>query len=239
MTRLVVGLGNPGPEYERTRHNAGFLTVDLLGENLRATYWKDQGGAKVAVVRFGDEDLVLAKPQTFMNVSGGSVKRLAEEYGIDLAEMIVVHDDIDLRAGPRARASAAAATAATTACARCTRSSGPTATCACASGWAPARAHGSGRLGAAAAQGRRARGARGRRSRRPRRRACTSSSTGSTARCGSTTPSSGSALAVAHRVLRRAVDAHLEVQVRPGRVAGAAHRADALALADALARRRP
>jgi PTH1 family peptidyl-tRNA hydrolase len=96
---MIVGLGNPGSEYERTRHNAGFLTIDLLADNLRASYWKDQCGAKVAVVRFGGEDLVLAKPQTFMNVSGGSVKRLAEEYEIELSEMIVVHDDLDLPAG--------------------------------------------------------------------------------------------------------------------------------------------
>ncbi len=99
MTRLVVGLGNPGPEYELTRHNAGFLTVDLLGENLRASYWKEQGGAKVAVVRVGDDDLVLAKPQTFMNLSGSSVKRLAEEYDVAVADIIVIHDDIDLAPG--------------------------------------------------------------------------------------------------------------------------------------------
>jgi PTH1 family peptidyl-tRNA hydrolase len=99
MTLMIVGLGNPGPEYERTRHNAGFLTVDLLADNLRTSYWKDTCGAKVAVVRFADEDLVLAKPQTFMNVSGGSVKRLVEEYDVPLSEMIVVHDDIDLPAG--------------------------------------------------------------------------------------------------------------------------------------------
>lgn len=99
MTRLVVGLGNPGPEYARTRHNAGFLVVDLLGENLRASYWKDQGGAQVAVVRLGDEELVLAKPQTFMNLSGGSVKRLLELYELAPAEMVVVHDDIDLPGG--------------------------------------------------------------------------------------------------------------------------------------------
>ena len=99
MTRMIVGLGNPGSEYERTRHNAGFLAVDLLGENLRATYWKDQASAKVAVVRFDDGDLVLAKPQTFMNVSGGSVKRLLEFYDIEPAELIVIHDDIDLPAG--------------------------------------------------------------------------------------------------------------------------------------------
>lgn len=99
MTRVVVGLGNPGPEYELTRHNAGFLVVDLLGENLRATYWKDQAGSKVAVVRVGDEELVLAKPQSFMNVSGGPVKKLAEEYGASAEDLIVVHDDIDLAPG--------------------------------------------------------------------------------------------------------------------------------------------
>jgi len=99
VTRLVVGLGNPGREYASTRHNAGFLVIDLLGDDLRASYWKDQGGAKVAVVRFGGEDLVLAKPQTFMNLSGTSVKKLAELYGAQIDEIIVVHDDIDLAAG--------------------------------------------------------------------------------------------------------------------------------------------
>lgn len=99
MTRLVVGLGNPGLEYELTRHNAGFLTVDLLAENLRANYWKDEAGAKVAVVRLGDDDLALAKPLTFMNVSGRSVKRLSDAYGIAVADLVVVHDDIDLSAG--------------------------------------------------------------------------------------------------------------------------------------------
>jgi PTH1 family peptidyl-tRNA hydrolase len=96
---MIVGLGNPGPEYERTRHNAGFLAVNLLGENLRATYWKDQASAKVAVVRFDDGDLVLAKPLMFMNVSGGSVRRLVEDYAVEPAGLIVVHDDIDLPAG--------------------------------------------------------------------------------------------------------------------------------------------
>lgn len=99
MTRLVVGLGNPGPEYEQTRHNAGFLVVDLLGENLRANYWKDEAGAKVAVVRLGEGDLVLAKPQTFMNVSGASVRRLVELHEVSPEELIIVHDDIDLAPG--------------------------------------------------------------------------------------------------------------------------------------------
>ncbi len=99
MSHIVVGLGNPGPEYERTRHNAGFMVVDLLGENLRATYWKDQAGAKVALVRFAGDELVLAKPQTFMNVSGGSVAKLVDLYEAEPDELIVVHDDIDLAPG--------------------------------------------------------------------------------------------------------------------------------------------
>jgi peptidyl-tRNA hydrolase, PTH1 family len=99
MTRLVIGLGNPGPEYELTRHNAGFLTVDLLGEELRASYWKDEAGAKVAAVRFGEEELILAKPLTFMNVSGKSVKLLRNAYEVPVGELIVVHDDIDLPPG--------------------------------------------------------------------------------------------------------------------------------------------
>jgi PTH1 family peptidyl-tRNA hydrolase len=99
MTRLVVGLGNPGSEYANTRHNAGFKVVELLGDNLRASYWKDQAGSKVSVVRLGDDDLVLAMPQAFMNVSGGPVRKLIEEYETPIDEVIVIHDDIDLAPG--------------------------------------------------------------------------------------------------------------------------------------------
>lgn len=99
MPRLVVGLGNPGLEYENTRHNAGFMVVDLLGENLRANHWKDEAGAKVAVVRLGGEELALAKPQAFMNLSGKSVAKLVRRCEVPVSEMVVVHDDIDLPEG--------------------------------------------------------------------------------------------------------------------------------------------
>lgn len=99
MVYLVAGLGNPGPRYEITRHNAGFMVVDHLAEDLRATYWKDQAGARTAEVRFGDAEVVLAKPQSFMNVSGNAVSRLVEHYEVPLANLIVVHDDIDLPEG--------------------------------------------------------------------------------------------------------------------------------------------
>lgn len=99
MSRLVIGLGNPGPEYAHTRHNAGFMAVDLLAETLGASYWKDEAGAKTAKVRIGDAEVVLAKPQAFMNLSGKAVKRLVESYGVSLAEVVVIHDDLDLPEG--------------------------------------------------------------------------------------------------------------------------------------------
>ncbi len=99
MTRLVIGLGNPGPDYAHTRHNAGFMVVDLLASTLGGTYWKDEAGAKTVKVRLGDEELVLAKPQAFMNVSGKAVKRLLETYGTPVGEVVVVHDDLDLPEG--------------------------------------------------------------------------------------------------------------------------------------------
>jgi PTH1 family peptidyl-tRNA hydrolase len=99
MPRLVIGLGNPGPEYARTRHNAGFLVVDLLAETLGGSYWRDEGGSKTTKVRLGDEEVVLAKPQAFMNVSGKPVRRLLEIYHVPVEEAIVVHDDLDLPEG--------------------------------------------------------------------------------------------------------------------------------------------
>jgi PTH1 family peptidyl-tRNA hydrolase len=98
-TILVAGLGNPGAEYEYTRHNAGFKTVDLLGERMRITYWKSQCGARVGVGRLDDKDVVLAQPQSFMNTSGGPVGKLCREYGIEPDRLIVVHDELDIPAG--------------------------------------------------------------------------------------------------------------------------------------------
>lgn len=96
---LIVGLGNPGPEYEHTRHNAGFDTVDLIAREVGATYWKTECGALVARGVHRDIDLVLAKPQSFMNTSGGPIKRVCDAYGIMPANMIVIHDDLDIEPG--------------------------------------------------------------------------------------------------------------------------------------------
>lgn len=99
MAYLVAGLGNPGPRYEATRHNAGFMVIDQLADGLGASYWKDEAGSRTAVVRCGDAEVVLAKPQSFMNVSGNAVSRLVERYEIPIGDLIVAHDDIDLPEG--------------------------------------------------------------------------------------------------------------------------------------------
>ena len=93
---LIAGLGNPGEEYAETRHNAGFRVVDLLSDEVNARYWKNECGALTAKGAYHDHDVVLAKPQSFMNVSGGPVKKLLDAYGIDTAHLIVIHDEIDI-----------------------------------------------------------------------------------------------------------------------------------------------
>ena len=96
---IVCGLGNPGSEYERTRHNAGFMAVDLLADELGARYWKNKPGAQVAEVTCQGRRLVLVKPTAFMNVSGGPLKNIAAEYKVPPAGVLVIHDELELPAG--------------------------------------------------------------------------------------------------------------------------------------------
>ena len=96
---LIAGLGNPGPEYAATRHNAGFMVVNRIAEELGARYWKNEGGALTAKVLYKGQELVLAKPQSFMNTSGGPVKSLMNAYGLKPDQLIVVHDELDIPAG--------------------------------------------------------------------------------------------------------------------------------------------
>ncbi|MCL1880487.1 MAG: aminoacyl-tRNA hydrolase [Actinomycetia bacterium] len=99
--RLIVGLGNPGREYQDTRHNAGFLAVEALAAELGcANYWKTTGEAMFAEKRLDDgSKLVLAKPLSFMNLSGGPTKGLLKISGCSLDELLVVHDELDLPPG--------------------------------------------------------------------------------------------------------------------------------------------
>lgn len=96
---LIAGLGNPGPEYEATRHNAGFRVVDELAGELGARYWKNECGALTAKASCGDAEVILAKPQSFMNVSGGPVKKLLGAYGVDPGHLVVIHDELDIPSG--------------------------------------------------------------------------------------------------------------------------------------------
>jgi len=93
---LVAGLGNPGEEYEHTRHNAGFDAVDELAREARVNYWKREGGALTGKAVIAGQDVLLVKPQSYMNVSGGPVKKLMAAYGVTPDQLIVVHDDLDI-----------------------------------------------------------------------------------------------------------------------------------------------
>jgi PTH1 family peptidyl-tRNA hydrolase len=97
--RLIAGLGNPGAEYEHTRHNAGFDTLDLLAREFGANYWKTECGALVAHVTRAGQEFLLAKPQSFMNTSGGPVSQLMKKYGVAPADLIVIHDELDIEEG--------------------------------------------------------------------------------------------------------------------------------------------
>jgi PTH1 family peptidyl-tRNA hydrolase len=97
---LVVGLGNPGPEYARTRHNAGFWYVDELARSAGGSWRREsRHQCELARVNVAGHELWLMKPQTFMNRSGAAVQALASFYRITPAEMLVAHDEIDLPPG--------------------------------------------------------------------------------------------------------------------------------------------
>ena len=94
---LIVGLGNPGNEYKNTRHNVGFMVVDSLAP--KDANWKKEKNAMTTRVEIDGLNIMLAKPQTFMNNSGDAVGPLMAFYKIPLENLIVVHDDMDLKVG--------------------------------------------------------------------------------------------------------------------------------------------
>ena len=101
--KLIIGLGNPGKEYEKTRHNVGFAVVDTLAKELGFSNWKTEKRLESEVCRgfiaSCCEDVILAKPQTFMNKSGDSIKKLTTYYLLLTTDLLVVHDDLDLPLG--------------------------------------------------------------------------------------------------------------------------------------------
>ena len=100
-TWLVVGLGNPGPDYAANRHNVGQMVLDILADRISASFKSHKANASVAEGRigFGGPKVILAKPGTYMNNSGGPVANLMKFYDLDVQHVIVVHDELDIDAG--------------------------------------------------------------------------------------------------------------------------------------------
>jgi len=96
---LIVGLGNPGREYAAHRHNVGFQVVDALAHGHKLAFSGRKGLARVAQGEIGGQAVILAKPQTFMNLSGKSVGRLSRSLGVPPERILVIYDDLDLPLG--------------------------------------------------------------------------------------------------------------------------------------------
>ncbi len=109
-TLLIVGLGNPGEEYRHTPHNLGFMTVDRLAADAGIRVSRPEANALVGRGEIGGAAVILAKPLSFMNLSGGPLKGLLEKYELELDNLLVIHDELDLPWGTlrlRQRGSAA------------------------------------------------------------------------------------------------------------------------------------
>ncbi len=98
-TYLIVGLGNPGRDYRENRHNIGFMLIDRLAIRLDAKMTRLQSKALVGSTRYNEAKVILAKPQTFMNLSGQSVQGLARFYKLPHSNLLIAHDDLDLPFG--------------------------------------------------------------------------------------------------------------------------------------------
>ena len=97
--KIIAGLGNPGDQYRMTRHNMGFLVLDALADDAEITSLKKKFEALIGDGRLGGHRVLLVKPQTFMNLSGQSLRQVVDFYQITPEDLIVVHDDLDLPFG--------------------------------------------------------------------------------------------------------------------------------------------
>lgn len=96
---IIAGLGNPGRKYEKTRHNMGFLTIDLIAEKNSIKVNKLKHKALVGDGFISDRKVLLVKPQTYMNLSGESLREVIDYYNVDIENLIVIYDDLDLETG--------------------------------------------------------------------------------------------------------------------------------------------
>jgi len=97
--KMIVGLGNPGGKYRLTRHNVGFLAVELLARQLGTTIETNKFKAKIAQLRIGGEMVLLVLPQTYMNASGEAVVPLMGYFKVDIKDLLVIYDDLDMPCG--------------------------------------------------------------------------------------------------------------------------------------------
>ena len=97
--KLVVGLGNPGKQYEKTKHNIGFMVIDAIADSVPHTPWREEQRAEVCSITVDGEKVLLVKPMTFMNESGRAVGPLMTYFGVYLEELVVIADDLDMDLG--------------------------------------------------------------------------------------------------------------------------------------------
>lgn len=97
--KMIIGLGNPGDKYEKTRHNVGFMLVDMLAVDLKVAVSKSKYQALLGEAQLDGEKIILVKPQTYMNLSGEAVGQLVRWYKLAVEDILVVYDDMDLPFG--------------------------------------------------------------------------------------------------------------------------------------------
>jgi PTH1 family peptidyl-tRNA hydrolase len=97
--KIVVGLGNPGKEYDKTKHNVGWLFLDYLSNIYNFKIEKSSLDSKICETKIGDEKVIFVKPQTYMNLSGNAVQKIKSWYKVDNSDILIVFDDIDIPFG--------------------------------------------------------------------------------------------------------------------------------------------
>ena len=99
MTKLLIGLGNPGEEYKNSRHNIGFIMLDKIAENLSVNFDNNKKKSLYARMKKDENQYIFLKPQTFMNLSGESARRISKLFNISIEDIFVIYDDMDLPFG--------------------------------------------------------------------------------------------------------------------------------------------
>lgn len=97
--KIIIGLGNPGKEYDKTRHNVGWMFLDYFAENNNVLIEKEKLSCKIAEIKINNEKVILAKPLTYMNLSGNAVVKLKNWYKVDNKDILIIYDDIDIDFG--------------------------------------------------------------------------------------------------------------------------------------------